>query len=195
MKNYAKYAVITLLFIVSCASTQQAIQSGQPYTDQINWPAEYEPSKASFFVHNRIEVKAPPEVVWDILIHAEAWPRWYEGASNVKVQNSEKGLLEADSVFTWKTMGLNFESTVKEFVPPSRLSWESRKTIIQGYHAWLIIPSKDGCIVVTDESQRGWLTILEKIFQPNKLRKLHDVWLAEIKNKAESSVKETVVQP
>ena len=83
----------------------------------INWPAEYEPSKAKFFVHNKIDVNAPPEVVWQLLIQAEKWPEWYEGASNVRLSGSQNGLLEDGSVFTWKTMGLNFESTIKKFVP------------------------------------------------------------------------------
>ena len=82
-------------------------------------------------------------------------------------------------------MGLDFESAVKEFIAPSRLSWESRKKSIKGYHAWLIIPTEKGCKLITEESQHGWLTFFEKVFQPNKLRKLHDVWLNEIKIKAE----------
>ena len=195
MKKHILYLLISALFFVSCASTQNAIKSGRPYTEQINWPEAYEPSKATFFVHNRIEIQAPPQVVWDILIQAETWPEWYEGASNVNVRNSENGILEEGSVFTWKTMGLNFESTVKEFIPPSRLSWESRKAVIQGYHAWLIIPTASGCILVTDESQRGWLAVLEKIFLPTKLGKLHDVWLAEIKKRAESAVNATSAKP
>jgi hypothetical protein len=85
-------------------------------------------------------------------------------------------------------MGLNFESTIEEFVPSSRLSWESRKKSIRGYHAWLIIPTADGCKVITDESQNGWLTFFEKIFQPKKLHKLHDIWLAELKKQAEARV-------
>lgn len=82
-------------------------------------------------------------------------------------------------------MGLNFVSTVKEFEPPYRLSWESKKRSIQGYHAWLIIPTTTGCLVITDESQNGWLTFFEKTFQGKKLKHLHDVWLLELKKRAE----------
>ena len=55
------------------------------------------------------------------------------------------------------------------------------------YHAWLILPTETGCKVITDESQNGWLTFFEKTFQPKKLKKLHDVWLTELKKKAEAS--------
>ncbi len=152
---------------------------------QINWPTEYDPDKSKFFVHNVIEIGAPAEKVWNILLEAEAWPIWYAGARDVSILTSEKPSLEADSKFTWKTMGLHFESAIKEFDAPYRLSWESRKKSIQGYHAWLIIPTDKGCRVITDESQNGWLTFFEKTFQRKKLKRLHDVWLTELKAKAE----------
>ncbi len=40
----------------------------QPYPEQINWPKEYDPKDAGFFAHNEIDIKAPPEKVWDILL-------------------------------------------------------------------------------------------------------------------------------
>lgn len=61
----------------------------------------------------------------------------------------------------------------------------SEKKSIKGYHAWLIIPTETGCRLISDESQHGWLTFMEKTFQPQKLERLHDVWLAAIKAKAE----------
>lgn len=174
------------LCCTSCYSVKKAVSEAQPYSDIIHWPAEYEPAKAKFYVHNKIDIKASPEIVWNILLQAEEWADYYEGASNVKVQNAENGILRENSVFAWKTMGLDFESTIKEFVPFSRLSWESQKKSIKGYHAWFILPTETGCTLVTDESQHGWLTFMEKTFQPKKLYKLHDIWLMEIKKKAES---------
>jgi hypothetical protein len=73
----------------------------------------------------------------------------------------------------------------KETVP-FRLSWESRKSTIKGYHAWLIIPSGTGCRLVTEESQHGFLTLMQKIFQPDKLHRLHGVWISQIKKKSEA---------
>jgi uncharacterized protein YndB with AHSA1/START domain len=160
--------------------------SAAPHLQTIHWPAEYEPAKTNFFVHNEIEVNAPPEYVWDLLMRAEEWPDWYEGAKNVRLRAAQDSVLRADSVFSWQTMGLKFESTIRELEPPYRLSWESRKRSIQGYHTWLIVPTERGCRVITEESQRGWLTFFEKTFQPRKLHRLHDVWLSEIKKIAEA---------
>jgi len=161
------------------------LSMAQSFSDQVNWPSGYGPSKSKFFVHNEIAIAAPADTVWRILVQAEAWPDWYEGAYNVSIVNSEKATLESNTVFMWNTMGLDFESIVKEFEAPYRLSWESKKKSIQGYHAWLIIPTSTGCRVITDESQNGWLTFFEKLFQPKKLKRLHDVWLRELKVKAE----------
>jgi uncharacterized protein YndB with AHSA1/START domain len=179
--------VLGVLIFSGCTTSRTTGIAAVPMVaDAITWPADYRPETATFFVHNEIEIKAPPAVVWDILIQADAWPAWYVGAQNVSVKNSNTGRLEADSVFGWNTMGLRFESQIKEFVPPSRLSWESRKAVIKGYHAWLIIPTPEGCRVVTDESQNGFLASMQKVFIPNKLSRLHDVWLAELKAKAEA---------
>lgn len=162
--------------------------------DEIRWPARYEPKDATFFVHNEIEIDAPPQAVWDVLIRAESWPEWYTGASDVKIVDGpgagEAGgaaVLSAGAVFTWTTMDLDFTSTIHEFETPYRLSWESRKSTIQGYHAWLLVPTPRGTRLITDESQHGILAWMQGIFIPNKLRKLHDVWLGQIKRRAEDA--------
>jgi uncharacterized protein YndB with AHSA1/START domain len=188
-----RLACLFLLSALGCASVprvgtpENALSKGAVPANRINWPAQYEPKDASFFVHNQIDIDAPPAAVWNVIVQAETWPAWYEGAENVKVSSGTNGVLGARSSFTWSTMGLDFNSTVTEFEPPYRLSWESRKSTIQGYHAWLIIPTSTGSRLVTEESQYGFMTLLQKIFVPNKLHRLHDVWLSQIKQRAEAA--------
>lgn len=162
-------------------------QQASPADTTINWPEAYAPEDARFYVQNAIDINASPEAVWAILMDAEAWPEWYEGAKDVQVITTEDGQLHQDAVMRWKTMGLRFESTIMEFEAPYRLGWESKKSSIRGYHAWLIIPTATGCRVLTEESQRGWLTLMERIFQPKKLHRLHDEWLEGLKAKAEAT--------
>ncbi len=185
--TYSKYLLLYLLLVFSgCYSHKKSIDSSLPHSQNIHWPDRYEPLKAKFFIHNEIDIQAPPSVVWDILVRAENWPSWYEGASEVKIQGDSLELLTANAVFTWKTMGLDFTSTIEDYQAPFRLSWESKRNSIKGYHAWLIIPTEQGCKLITEESQYGWLTFFQKALVPHKLRKLHDIWLIEIKNIAES---------
>lgn len=163
-------AATAALALAGCASLppvgapSNALKTPPPHADRINWPDKYSPEEAGFFVHNVIEINASPEAVWNVLIQAETWPSWYEGATNVKVESPRGALLTEGAVFTWSTMGLDFTSTVKELTPPFRLSWESRKATIKGYHGWLVTPTAKGCRLVTEESQHGFLTVMQKIF-------------------------------
>lgn len=179
--------------LIGCGPNLQAIQQSQRHPQQVRWPDDYKPEESSFFVHNEIRVAAAPEHVWAELVAAETWPQWYEGAFDVDVQDGDR--LTDGAVFTWTTMDLDFVSTIREFEPPYRLAWESSKDIIQGYHAWLIIPDGDGCIVITDEAQKGFLTFFESIFVPNKLSELHDQWLAGMKKRAEARSEKAAITP
>ncbi len=191
MKNASNIRFLSALILLStltgCYSVKRSVEKSKPESEQINWPEEYRPSEAGFFVHNTIEIEAEPQVVWDLLINAESWHLWYEGMKNVKVRSNDEGKLDTETVLSFETMGQYFETvTVREFDPPYRLSWESVRNDIQGYHAWMIVPTEAGCKVITSESQHGLKAFLQKAFLPNKLRKLHDVWLEEFKRKAEN---------
>lgn len=176
-----------VIFMLTLSTTALAVQAQELNHERINWPANYEPSKSRFYVHNEIEINASPENVWNILIDASQWESWYGGAKDVSFVNPEDSHLNANSVFNWKTMGLKLQTVVQQYEPCRLLAWESKKKSIQGYHVWLIVPTAQGCKVITDESQNGWLTFFEKMFQGKKLKKLHDVWLTELKKKAENS--------
>lgn len=181
-------------FFSACSSVptigdpSNVLVRGGAAPDKINWPEKYKPENATFAVSNSVDIKAPPQVVWDIIVQAETWPSWYKGATNVRVLNASDGKLKADSAFNWQTMGQDFTSKIYEFDPPYRLSWESRKSTIQGYHAWLIVPTASGGVrLISDESMNGFLASMQALFLPNKLAELHDLWLAEIKKKAEAT--------
>ena len=172
--------LITLSFF-----TLSSYLLAQEVVNKFAWPEEYEPAQSKFYVSNEIEIQADEEKVWKILINALEWESWYEGAKNLSLLNHEAQALQANSILEWETMGLKFQSSIREFEPFQLLAWESKKKSIQGFHVWFLIPTETGCKVITSESQNGWLTFFEKVFQKNKLRKLHDIWLAELKRKAE----------
>ena len=182
-----KYYIYILIVMIStaCVSIEKRVAEAQPYSSQINWPPKYTPEDSTFYVHNKILINASPEKIWNVLIDAESWPDWYEGASNVKIIKQDNGLLKQDSVFTWKTMGFDFTSEVTEFDKPYRLSWESDRSLISGYHAWLLVPEGSQTWLITDESQHGVLAVLQSIFQRKKLHGLHQTWLEKIREKSE----------
>ena len=165
------------LLTTGCYSVKKSVERSYPNSKDIHWPEDYKPEESKFFVHNEIYIDASPETVWSILIKADEWEDYYEGASNLRLSNGTDGRLSENSVFTWKTMGLDFTSSIKEFEPPNRLSWESDNKSIRGYHTWLIIPTKNGSKLITSEAQHGFMTFLQKMFVPHKLERLHYDWL------------------
>jgi hypothetical protein len=175
-----------LIFALALFTSYFSLFAQENSNNSIDWPENYEPNKSKFYVENEIEINASPEIVWTILIDALKWESWYEGAKNVSFSSPSETVIDANSIFNWETMGLKFQSTIKQFESNRLLAWESKKKSIQGFHVWLIIPTEKGCKVLTAESQNGWLTFFEKTFQPNKLKKLHDIWLAELKTKSEN---------
>ncbi|MCC5841491.1 MAG: SRPBCC domain-containing protein [Opitutales bacterium] len=188
--HYILPALTALLFVGCATSTPRGSAQAvalRPPEEQIRWPAEYTPGQSAFFVHNQIDIAAPPEAVWDILTDVQAWPEWYVGATDLAVRSPDQ-LMGPDVVVSWRTMGLKFDSEVREWEPPTRFAWESRKSVIQGYHAWLIVPTETGSRLITDESFNGFLAYMQRTFIPNKLHGLHQIFLEELKIKAEAQV-------
>jgi hypothetical protein len=157
-----------------------------PSNNLVVWPEEFNPTKAKWFVYNEIEINAKPEVVWNILIDAKKWHTFYNGVkSPVEYLDTNATTLREGLAFKMHTMGLHLLPVMKEFVPNERMAWEVRRGNLTAYHAWVIVPTATGCKLITPESQNGFLTFLQKVFQPNKLLNIHDTWLRLIKERAE----------
>lgn len=103
----------------------------------------------------------------------------------MQILNQKDNCLLAGTKFTWRTFGANLSSEVKEYIPYQRLAWEAKGMGILAYHAWLIIPNQNGCKVITEETQRGFVCRLQNIFMPKRTHKYHQVWLEGLKRKAE----------
>ena len=155
-------------------------------TNLVVWPDEFNPENAKWYVYNEIEINAKPEVVWNILIDAKKWHTFYKGVeSPIEYLDSTATTLKYGLRFKLHTMSLKLEPEMKEFVPNERMAWEVRRGNLTAYHAWVIVPTENGCRLITPEAQNGFLTFLQKVFQPNKLLRLHDTWLKLIKERAE----------
>lgn len=175
------------LLLSSCYSHKKVVQSSLPYSEKINWPEGFKPAESDFFIHNEIDIKASPQVVWDIFIHAAKWPELNKKAESIKLINSPDGKLNSSSVFIWSPAG-KFKSTIKEFKPPYNVAWlgetDNKKMTI--YNAWMIIPTAEGCKVISEESQNGPKTKIEKIFAPNMVSKDLKNWLIRLKEQSEN---------
>lgn len=184
--------LLPYLLMISLAWSVQAQSSSRKYNEEenlINWPADFDPKVSDFYVHNEIEIQASPEVVWQLLINASEWNSWYDGIRNIEFENPKQVTLEKNTKVFWNSMGQALNNSIVEFDPIATLSWQFIESKIQGYHAWIIIPTNKGCRVITDESQTGKLAKLQKVFIPKKLLKQHDHWLQMLKLEAEKTGK------
>ncbi len=149
----------------------------------IYWPKDIEPSDFRVHSHNSIFINAPKEKIWQILIDAKNWPKWYPNSKNVSVQNSDK--LKAGTEFVWQTFGLTARSKVIEYQEFESIGWNAKELGGQGYHGWRFIEQDGGTFVVTEEVQRGWGVSLLAPLIKRGLQKQHQIWLERLKNVVE----------
>ena len=144
--------------------------------DAIRWPAPYDPSVSPVHCVNRLAIARPADAVWDRLIKAGDWPDWYANASNVVIDGGADALSEGSS-FTWTTFGVRLKTRVLEFVPGERIAWLAKSPGVVAYHAWLIVPTPDGCDVLTEETQHGILARAARLMFPKRMETWHQRWL------------------
>ena len=150
----------------------------------VRWPPRYSPASAPVFVHNELEMDAPPEVVWAWLVRAPLWPTWYENASDVTLLSGTPPDLSPEARFRWTTFGVRLESRVQEFVPGERIAWVARCAGVDAYHAWVIGGRPGGSHVLTEETQHGWLARLGAWVMPRRMHTYHQIWLEQLRETA-----------
>jgi hypothetical protein len=77
---------------------------------------------------------------------------------------------------------------VLEFVLYERLAWDAHGNGLEAYHAWLIQKADQGCQVVTEEVQRGWLARLVRTLMPKRIEQQHQILLEGLRTKASSGL-------
>jgi uncharacterized protein YndB with AHSA1/START domain len=147
----------------------------------IHWPMGFAPEIADMFSHNEIMIHAHCSTVWRHLVAAPQWPDWYPNAHDVRLPNSEKGILRQGTRFGWETFGVHIDSTVNEYVPGRRLGWFGKGPRVAAYHTWLLTSVADGCRVVTEEATKGPGAVAGRKSDPGALHAGHELWLNRLK--------------
>src|SRR5262249_43559084 len=114
---------------------------------------------------------------------------WYENSKNVCFLNSPPPDLAFGTRFRWWTFDVTIVSTVREFVSEEgRIAWEGHAFGVHVYHAWLIRKTPDGCHIVTEETQRGFLARISAVFRPGGMFRFHQLWLERLRDNAASGM-------
>lgn len=152
--------------------------------DRVNWPPKYAPENAPVHVRNEMTMAAPADAVWAWLIRAPLWPTWYPNSAGVQLAAGAGPDLALGTRFHWRTFGASLDSTVREFVPGERIAWDAQGVGADVYHAWVLRRTPEGCYVLTEETQHGWLARLGNLFLPNRMHEGHQVWLEALQRQA-----------
>jgi uncharacterized protein YndB with AHSA1/START domain len=158
--------------------------------DHVIWPERYDPKISAIYALNDIDVKAPPEVVWKLLVDAENWSSYFPAEDQVKILTGEPQLT-LGTRYSRVTIGFLMNLVVEECVPARRLSWstfvDGDKTGSSAFHGWVITHLKDGCQVLSEETQQGPF-FLEEIGRkrPGALYRYHQAWVESLARAAEA---------
>ena len=132
-----------------------------------------------------IQIEAPCETVWALIVDVEHWPRWNRPVSRVPLD----GPFAPGSVLRWKSGASSLVSTIQEVVPPERVVWTGKSLGIDGVHVWELNAVRAGTIVRTSESFEGWLVWLFRGFFTRLLDRALDDVLLMLKAAAEDSTR------
>ena len=145
--------------------------------ETIAWPTGLNPTEYPIHSYNELFVPAPAEAIWQQLIDARRWPEWYPNARDLQITGPEPRLA-SDSAFVWKTFGVTVRSHVLVYEPFSHLGWDALEMLgWNGFHGWRIIPRDGGCLVITEEVQRGIGAGTIKGWVEKNLLSEHQHWL------------------
>jgi uncharacterized protein YndB with AHSA1/START domain len=150
----------------------------------IRWPDHYAPARCPIHVSNELAIAAPVESVWAWLVRAPLWPSWYPNSANVRFLDGAPPDLALGTRFRWKTFGVTIQSSVRELVPCERIAWDAHALGLDVYHAWLLQRTPEGCHVLTEETQHGWIARAGALLMPGRMQRYHQVWLEGLRDKA-----------
>lgn len=160
--------------------------------DKVIWPEKYDPRISAIYALNDIDVKAPPEVVWKLLVDAERWSNYFPPEDQVEILSGEPEL-RLGTRYHRVTVGYPMSLTVTECVPNHRLAWattvDGDETGSTAYHGWVITPTEDGCHVLTEETQQGefFLDVIGRQY-PGALYRYHQDWVERLAQAAQAEV-------
>lgn len=160
--------------------------------DKVIWPERYDPRTSAIYALNNIDVKAPPEMVWKLLVDAVHWAHYFPAEDQVRILSGEPELAMGTR-YHRVTVGYPMSLTVTEYVPNHRLAWatavDGDDTGSSAYHGWVITPTREGCHVLTEETQQGefFLDVIGRQ-NPGALYRYHQDWVECLARAAEAEV-------
>ena len=149
--------------------------------NHVVFPPQYDPRISPIYALNEIDVKAPAAMAWKLLVDAENWSIYFPPEDQVKILSGEPEL-RLGTRYSRVTIGFPMSLVVTECVPGRRLAWSTTvdgdKTGSSAFHGWVLTPMKDGCHVLSEETQQGpWFLDQLGHKHPGGLYSYHQDWV------------------
>jgi hypothetical protein len=136
----------------------------------------------------QVEVAAPPEATWEILVDVPRWPLWHRGiqVAILRAEAPEPGVR-----LDWQAEGMRIRSVLFEVLPRQRLAWSLATLGGTGALRWTLEPLPGGGTRVTLEE--WWNGITARILRGTLRRTLtrgRTAWLEALANRVEKAAKD-----
>ena len=157
--------------------------------NHVIYPKQYDPRISPIYALNEIDVRAPAEVVWKLLVNAERWSSYFPPENQVSILGGQPELA-LGTRYSRVTIGYLMHLVVTECVPGSRLAWvatvDGDETGSTAFHGWVITPTAEGCHVLSEETQQGpWFLDQLGHKHPGGLYSYHQDWVEALARAAE----------
>ncbi len=114
-----------------------------------------------------IEIRAPQQVVWDVLTAIDRWPSWNPTVKSASLQGS----LEEGAEFRWKAGPGTIVSKLEVVEAPHRIAWSGRSMGIKAFHVHTLEQRDGQTLISTEESYEG---LIARLFSGRLRRMLDD---------------------
>jgi uncharacterized protein YndB with AHSA1/START domain len=131
-------------------------------------------------VRNELTIPATPERVWDVLTDVGDWPSWYRACQWVRLESSEDA--EQGASFRWKAHPIELYSRVIASTRPHLFAFVADGLGVHAKRTFTFRPTADGSgtVVVSDETQVGWLPWLGRVYLAPRLRAANQAMFVDL---------------
>ncbi len=133
--------------------------------------------------YQEITINAPAQKVYQMMSDIGHWKDWHSDVEDPKLN----GPFKKGSSFDWKSGGLTIHSTLHTVVPGHTIGWSGKAFGAFAIHNWSFIEHDGRTTIKVEESMEGWLvSLLSSTFQKGLENSLQ-IWLKNLKTKAEKN--------
>ncbi len=145
-------------------------------------------SRPPIVVRNEAVIHASAERVWDLLTDVARWPSWYRACRWVSVETI--GDAGRPVSFRWKAHPVVLRSTVVTNERPHTFAFIADTRGIHAARTFTLRRALDGLgtVVVSDETQVGWLAWLGRVYLGPRLHRANQQMFADLARAAEHRV-------